>query len=67
VIEQISIDQPAGIKAMHSTLREKHGDAHLAYHDMMDCLAEILWQAQRDSTGPDGQHYLQLLQQKVQA
>jgi hypothetical protein len=33
----------------------------------MDCLAETLWQAQRDNAGPDGLHYLQLLQQKVQA
>jgi hypothetical protein len=67
VIEQISIDQPTGIKALHAALREQHADEHSAYHDVMDCLAETLWQAQRDNTGPDGVHYLQLLQQKVQA
>lgn len=67
VIEQISIDQPVGIKALHAKLKEKHADAHLAYHDVMDCLAETLWQSQRNNTALDATLYLNLLQQKVQS
>ncbi len=65
VMEQISIDQPPGIRAMHVKLREKYADAHLAYHDLIDCLAETIWQAQRHNSALDSAHYLKLLEQKI--
>jgi hypothetical protein len=30
---------------------------------MIDCLAEILWQSQRDNSAPDEQRYLERLRQ----
>jgi hypothetical protein len=32
---------------------------------MIDCLAEILWEAQGNNTAPDEQKYLQRLQQLI--
>lgn len=62
--EQIAIDQPHGVLHHHTTLTQQHGDAHAAEHDMMDCLAEMIWQAQRAATAPDGGIYLACLARK---
>jgi hypothetical protein len=58
VREQVSTNRPAGITMIYEKLCQKLGDKHLAEHHMMDCLAEILWQAQRDGTPPDENKYL---------
>lgn len=67
VIEQISINQPIGIQAVYQQLKQKHNDQHLAQHDIIDCLAETIWQSQRSNTQLDSAHYLGLLQQRVSA
>lgn len=67
VIEQIAINQPIGIKAIYEQLKQKHNDQHLAQHDILDCLAETIWQSQRNNTPLDSTHYLGLLQQRVTA
>lgn len=64
IYEQVSIDQPAGIRAAHSTLTLKHADRHKAEHDIMDCLAEMIWQAQRNKTAFDAARYLACLKAK---
>ncbi len=57
--DQVKTDRPVGIQALFQKALIKHrGDAHKAEHDMIDCLAENLWQAQRDGTEPDDQGYL---------
>ena len=63
--EQISIDQPAGVREYHATLSTRHGNALDAEHDMMDCLAEMIWQAQRNRTEPDASIYLGCLARKA--
>lgn len=65
VLEQISIDQPPGIAAAYQALLVCHGEAHLAQHDLMDCLAETVWRAQRDGQPPDAQAYLACMQHKA--
>lgn len=67
VIEQIAINQPIGIKGIYEQLKQKHNDQHLAQHDILDCLAETIWQSQRNNTPLDSTHYLSLLQQRVAA
>ena len=47
ILEQLSIDQPPGIRARYERLRQTLGDAMQAQHALMDCLAEALWQSQR--------------------
>ena len=61
--EQVSTDRPAGIRAVHQALSQRHGNAVAAEHRMIDCLAEALWQAQRDQKPPDEQAYLRSLQE----
>jgi hypothetical protein len=61
VSEQLSIDQPPGIRAHFERLAAKLGDEHEALHRIIDCLAEVVWQAQRKGTGPDATLYLDCL------
>ena len=61
--EQRSIDQPPGIRAALETLEARRG-AHEARHALMDCLAEVIWQAQRYGTGFDNALYLDCISRK---
>ena len=58
IAEQLQIDQPPGIRAACEALAAKHGDRHAALHDILECLGETVWRAQRDRTPPDGTAYL---------
>ncbi|OIQ80658.1 hypothetical protein GALL_375910 [mine drainage metagenome] len=62
ILEQLSIDQPPGIAAAYQALLNKRGDEHPAQHDLMDCLAETLWRAQRAGSAPDAAAYLAAMQ-----
>ncbi|UXY14825.1 DUF1841 family protein [Chitiniphilus purpureus] len=59
--EQLSIDQPPGVRDLYSGLCRKFGDEHAALHAMSEGLAEMIWQAQRHGTPPDPNHYLDVL------
>jgi len=59
--EQVSIDQPPGIREAVRKLAAKHGSEHEARHAVMDCLAEIVWQAQRNGAPFDNAAYLDCL------
>lgn len=47
IAEQLSIDQPPGIRAAYERLVRSRGDVHAAAHEVMECLGEIVWTAQR--------------------
>ena len=57
--DQVKTNRPAGIRDTYQSLAVKLGDAHAAEHQMLECLAESLWQAQRDGVMPDELAYLQ--------
>jgi hypothetical protein len=59
--EQVATDRPAGIAGIFNTLATKMPDSHAVEHRMIDCLAETLWEAQRDNRAPDDQAYLERL------
>lgn len=59
--EQISIDQPPGIRTHFLRLTNQFESEHDAQHRMMECLGEMIWQAQRDNTTPDALVYLNCL------
>ncbi len=59
--EQISIDQPPGIRAHFVRLTRQFESEHDAQHRMMECLSEMIWQAQRNRTQPDAAVYLECL------
>ena len=59
--EQVATNRPPGIASALSALTKKCGDAHNAEHQMIDCLAETLWEAQSQNAVPDEQKYLERL------
>ena len=65
ILEQVQINQPIGIARYYQALLNKHQDAMLAQHDLMDCLAETIWQAQRSNSQPDAVAYLNCMQSKA--
>jgi len=56
--EQLSTDRPLGIAGLFQQLVMLSGDAHHAEHQVMECLGEMLWKAQREQKMPDEQAYL---------
>jgi Domain of unknown function (DUF1841) len=61
VAEQLAIDQPPGIRAEYERIRVARGDEHEAQHAVLECLGEVLWNAQRHRTAPDAALYLACL------
>ncbi|MBT8066487.1 MAG: DUF1841 family protein [Gammaproteobacteria bacterium] len=59
--EQVATNRPSGIAAIHAALTAKTGDPHEAEHQMIECLAETLWEAQSQGTAPDERRYLERL------
>jgi Domain of unknown function (DUF1841) len=59
--EQLSIDQPPGIRAAWDRLLERWSDRHEALHQALECLAETVWRAQRERAAPDAGAYLDCL------
>ena len=62
--EQISINQPAGIRAHFVRLTQRFESEHDAQHRMMECLGEMVWQAQRDRAQPDAAIYFACLEKQ---
>ncbi len=58
--EQLSIDQPPGIKKAFQGLLATR-DAHEAAHVIMEALGEVIWEAQRLGTPFDSDKYLELI------
>lgn len=65
ISEQLSIDQPAGIRAAAETLARRLDSEHEAHHAVMECLGEMLWKAQRDGTAPDGAAYVECVRRRA--
>lgn len=75
VVEQINIDQPIGIRAIYDKLctsRSSKGQdesqqesRHRALHILVECLAEAIWQSQRNGTPLDSASYLGLLNARL--
>ncbi|HSD69409.1 MAG TPA: DUF1841 family protein [Woeseiaceae bacterium] len=61
--DQVATDRPAGIRAIFERLAGRFGDSHEAEHAMLECLAETLWEAQRNQAPPDERRYLERLLQ----
>ncbi|MEW5757832.1 MAG: DUF1841 family protein [Pseudomonadota bacterium] len=59
--EQVATDRPAGIRLIAKQLLLRVQDVHAAEHQMMECLAEMIWQAQRANSLPDELAYLRCL------
>lgn len=58
ITEQVSIDQPRGIKAAVDGLAQRLGSLHEAHHVAMEALGEMVWEGQRSGKPFDGEAYI---------
>ena len=63
--EQISIDQPPGMRAAFERLMVRKGGRHDALHEAIECLAETMWRSQKDKAPPDAGLYLECLKKRA--
>lgn len=61
ISEQISINQPPGIKEIAEKLSHKLGSEHEAQHLMMECLGQVMWESQREGRPLNPENYLEAL------
>ena len=66
IAEQLAIDQPPGIADLLKALVAKHDDRHAALHDVLECLGESVWQANRSGSPPDQNAYIQCLRDRLE-
>lgn len=59
--EQVATNRPSGINDIFQRLAKRLNNPHEAEHKMIDCLAESLWEAQRNQQPPDEAEYLERL------
>ena len=57
--DQVATDRPPGIAGLFAGIAAKTGDKHATEHKLLECLAETLWESQRDGKAPDEQRYLE--------
>jgi len=57
--EGIAANRPAGLAEIAAKLTRMQGDPHAAEHQLMDCLAETLWEAERNRAPPDEAAFLE--------
>jgi len=62
--EQVSIDQPPGIRAAYEALRARM-DPHDAEHVLLECLGETIWRAQRAGVPMDALAYVDAVRRKA--
>ena len=65
ISEQVSIDQPRGIRQAFEMLAARRGSAHEAQHGVMECLGEMLWTSQRSGLPPDGEAYIDCVRRRA--
>ena len=59
--EQLSTKRPAGIEQIYQSMLNKSKDAHETEHQMMECLGQMLWEAQSQNRMPDEDGYIACL------
>lgn len=65
ISEQVSIDQPPGIRSAYEKLTQRLDSPHDAQHRIMECLGQTLWDAQRTGQPPDSEAYLLRISQQA--
>ena len=56
--DQLSIDQPKGVKAVHQKLINYYKDPHVVEHLMMECIAEMIYLSQKNNKNMNQESYL---------
>ena len=66
VEEQLSIDQPFGIRNAFESLCRRLDDPHEARHRLLECLGEAVWKAQQAGNQLDPEAYLESIRRAGQ-
>ena len=56
--DQLALDQPIGINDIYKKLIVIHSDKHEVEHMMMECIAEMIFNSQKNNTTLDQDNYL---------
>jgi hypothetical protein len=64
IAEQVSVDHPRGIRAAHDAYAART-DHHQAAHEIMECLGQVVWEAQRLGTPLDSDAYIDLIRRRI--
>lgn len=65
ITEQCSIDQPRGIRQAVELLTARLDSLHDAHHVVMECLGQMIWDAQQNKRPLDGQAYVEAVQRRA--
>lgn len=65
ITEQVSIDQPRGIRAAVELLANRRQSLHEAHHEAMEALGEMVWESQRFGKPFDGERYIDRIRQRA--
>jgi hypothetical protein len=63
ISEQVSVDQPRGIRDAINALTGRLGQ-HDAHHQIMECLGEMIWNSQRAGLPPDADAYVECVRRR---
>lgn len=64
IAEQVSIDQPSGIRQAHANMAARLGE-HEAAHEIMECLGQVIWEAQRLGKPLNNEAYIELIERRA--
>ena len=56
--DQLSLNQPKGVKEVYKKLIKNYKDSHEVEHLMMECIAEMIYVSQKNNTTMDQESYL---------
>jgi hypothetical protein len=65
--EQIATDRPAGVRQAYIDIARRLGSEHDAEHQMIELLAQAMWDAQRSGMPPDERAYLERIKALARA
>lgn len=65
ITEQVSIDQPRGMRAALERLIARGLSLHDAHHEVMEALGEMIWESQRLGRPFDGERYVERVLQRA--
>ena len=63
--DQINLDQPKGIKEIYNSLVKKIKDTHQVEHIMMEQIAEMIFNSQKNNKPMDQEQYLRSLKELI--
>ena len=65
ISELCSVDQPRGIRQAVELLTARLDSLHDAHHAAMECLGQMMWDAQTGGKAPDGDAYIACVQRRA--